>query len=149
MGGIGIRLARARAKRDRENGAAAVEFALVLPIFLAVLFGMIDYSWYYYQRFALAAAVRDGVRNGVTVALISDPWTTAKTQVIADMNMSGSALSVGNVITWGPTVGKIGGSFPNQYLNFSVTMSYTPLVGFIPFLPTQMSYQMSMFLEVQ
>jgi len=140
-----------RARRSGSHGGAAVEFAIVLPIFLAVVFGIIDWGWYYYQRFTLAAAVRDGIRYGVTFSIASDPWTQAQTRAVADLSVSGSPINPGVGMTWGPSSGKISGSAATfqQYLTLSATRNYTPLVGFIPYLPTTMSYQMSMLLEVQ
>jgi Flp pilus assembly protein TadG len=143
---------RRRGRPDAQSGAAAVEFALVLPIFLAVLFGMIDFGWYYYQRFTLAAAVRDGIRFGVTVAVSQDPWTTGQLRAKSDLALPGSPINSATP-TWGPSTGKIstmaGQPIPNQFLTLSATMPFTPLVGFVPFLPTTMSYSMSMLLEVQ
>jgi hypothetical protein len=145
-----------RARRSGSYGGAAVEFAIVLPIFLAVVFGIIDWGWYYYQRFTLAAAVRDGIRFGVTFALKDDPWTQAQTRAIADLSVSGSPINSGSAgLSWGPSAtaspGRIAGDATTyqQYLTLSATYTYTPLVGFIPFLPTSMTYQMSMLLEVQ
>jgi len=113
---------------------------------------MIDMAWYYYQRFALAAAVRDGVRVGVTVPTSEDPWDKAQDRIKADLSVSSSPINPNN-ITWGPSTGHIasisGLSSPNQYLTMSCTYPFTPLVGFIKFLPTSMTYQMSMLLEVQ
>ena len=47
-----------RPRRDPQNGGAVVEFAIVLPIFLSLMFGAIDYGWYFYQKYTLAAAVQ-------------------------------------------------------------------------------------------
>jgi hypothetical protein len=143
--------AACRALRRGQRGAAAVEFALVLPVFLAVVFGTIDYGWYYYQRFTLAAAVRDGIRYGVTVAVSQDPWATAQVRAKADLALSGSPINQ-TTPTWGPSTNQIStmaGPPPNQFLTLSASMPFTPLVGFVPFLPKTMTYQMSMLLEVQ
>ena len=45
-----------------ERGAAAVEFAIIVPVFLLIVFGMIDFSRAYYTQSAVAAAVREGAR---------------------------------------------------------------------------------------
>lgn len=37
-------------KKGRESGQATVEWALVLPVFLLLVFGIIDFSWIGYQR---------------------------------------------------------------------------------------------------
>lgn len=46
----------------RERGAAAVEFALVLPILLAVVFGIVEFSWTFNQQISLSNAARESAR---------------------------------------------------------------------------------------
>ena len=48
--------------RKRERGAAAVEFALVLPLMLSPWSGHIDFGRLYYQQVVLSNAARDGAR---------------------------------------------------------------------------------------
>jgi Flp pilus assembly protein TadG len=45
-----------------DRGAAAVEFALVLPILLLVVFGIIDFGRAYNAQITLTQAAREGVR---------------------------------------------------------------------------------------
>ena len=45
-----------------DRGAAAVEMALVLPVLLFLLMGMIDFGRAYNQQIRLSAASREGVR---------------------------------------------------------------------------------------
>jgi Flp pilus assembly protein TadG len=46
----------------RREGAAAVEFALVLPLLLVLLLGIIDFGLYYYNNLQLTHAARDAAR---------------------------------------------------------------------------------------
>lgn len=46
----------------RERGAAAVEFALVLPILIVILLGILDFGLYYYNDLQLTHAARDAAR---------------------------------------------------------------------------------------
>jgi hypothetical protein len=48
------------------KGASAVEFALVLPVLLLILFGTIEYGWYLTVQFMLSNAVTEGARVGIT-----------------------------------------------------------------------------------
>ena len=49
----------------REHGQALVEFALVLPILLLLLCGIIDFGWLYYNQITLNNAAREGARYAV------------------------------------------------------------------------------------
>jgi Flp pilus assembly protein TadG len=53
---------RRRARRD-EGGAAAVEFALVLIPLLYLVFGLIQYGWYFYAMQSGSSAVGDAARR--------------------------------------------------------------------------------------
>lgn len=48
-----------------ESGQSLVEFALVLPILLALLCGIIDFGWLYYNQITLNNAAREGARYAV------------------------------------------------------------------------------------
>jgi hypothetical protein len=48
--------------RGKDRGAAAVEFALVLPILMLLVFGMVDFGRAYNARITLSNAAREGVR---------------------------------------------------------------------------------------
>jgi Flp pilus assembly protein TadG len=57
----------------RDRGAAAVEFALVVPILLTLVIGIIEFGRAYNIQTTLSNAARDGVRvmalqNDVTAA---------------------------------------------------------------------------------
>lgn len=48
--------------RRRESGAAALEFALVLPILVLLIMGMVEFSRAYNAQISLTHATREGVR---------------------------------------------------------------------------------------
>ena len=48
-----------------EKGQAMVEFALCLPILLALLCGIVDFGWIYYNQITLNNAAREGARYAV------------------------------------------------------------------------------------
>ena len=56
---------RSKRQRQRQRGAAAVEFALILPILLALLVGGIDASLALYDKAVITNASREGARAGI------------------------------------------------------------------------------------
>jgi Flp pilus assembly protein TadG len=67
---------RALVRRRTDEGAAAVEMALLLPILLIIVFGIIDFGRAYNTQIALTQGAREGVR-GLALGTTTDP--TAKT----------------------------------------------------------------------
>jgi Flp pilus assembly protein TadG len=68
----------------RQRGAAAVEFALVLPIFLLLVMGAIDWGWFFFIDQVATNGAREGARAGSVVApaplkTISDAVSAAQT----------------------------------------------------------------------
>lgn len=48
-----------------EKGQAMVEFALILPILLLIICGIIDFGWMFYNQLSLDNACREGARYSV------------------------------------------------------------------------------------
>lgn len=61
-----------RFRRPQTAGQALVEFALVVPIFLLVLFGILDMSRFVYNSNALNEGAREGARQGTVAWRPSD-----------------------------------------------------------------------------
>lgn len=58
----------ARSRRARSGGQTLVEFALVFPVFMAILFGMLDVGRFVYMGSTLSQAAREGARLAATEA---------------------------------------------------------------------------------
>ena len=61
----------------RENGTAAIEFAIILPLLLLLVFGIIEFSLLLYNKAMITNASREGARAGV-VYHYDDKNTTTK-----------------------------------------------------------------------
>lgn len=99
---------RSRAQ-GRQRGAAAVEFALVLPILLAVAGGIIEFSYIYNLQISVTQAAREAAR---TMAIKNDVGL-AKAAAIAGAP--------------GLTAGNFGFAFSGacaKDLNATVTVTY-------------------------
>ena len=66
---------RRSVSRSKSRGQGIVEFALVVPIFLALTFGIIELGWLVYNNHTVSNATREGARyamvNGSRGAEIS------------------------------------------------------------------------------
>jgi hypothetical protein len=63
-----------RKKRNGEQGAAAIEFALVLPLLIILFFGIIECSIILYDKAVITNASREGARVGIVYRF--DPSNT-------------------------------------------------------------------------
>ncbi|MCV9992998.1 pilus assembly protein [Paeniglutamicibacter sp. ZC-3] len=46
----------------REQGSSAVEFALVLPVLITLLLGIIEFGFFFNQQISVTQAAREGAR---------------------------------------------------------------------------------------
>ena len=87
-----------KARRRRERGQSLVEFALVLPIFLLVVFAIVDFG----MGFRAWISVTNAAREGARVGAVRGTCDAIRTQV---KNTSGGLVnSDGQVTIKSPTV---------------------------------------------
>jgi Flp pilus assembly protein TadG len=70
---------RASGQAARDRGAAAVEFALLLPVLLLLVFGIIDFGRALNAQITLTQAAREGAR----LAAVGQPNVVGRTQAAA------------------------------------------------------------------
>jgi Flp pilus assembly protein TadG len=63
--------------RRTERGAAALEFALVVPLLLLLLIGGITTAMTYSDHLSATNAVREGARYGAATDVTSNQWATS------------------------------------------------------------------------
>lgn len=75
-------MATKRHRGDKDRGAAAVEFALVVPLLLTLVFGIIEFGWAYGQMLDVRHGAREGARlvsvNALPPGMTSDDVTPAQ-----------------------------------------------------------------------
>lgn len=69
-------MTRSRRVRD-HRGAAAVEFALIVPIVILLLIGTVTTAMVYSNHLAVTNAVREGARYGAAADITSSGWATS------------------------------------------------------------------------
>jgi Flp pilus assembly protein TadG len=62
-------------KKDGERGQSLVEFALVAPVFLLILFAIVDFGMGFHSWISVTNSAREGARVGA-VGAVSDTTTT-------------------------------------------------------------------------
>jgi Flp pilus assembly protein TadG len=115
-----------------ERGAVAVELALVLPILLVLVFGVIDFGRAFNAQETLTQAAREGSRLAA-VCNSASPSTcgtvAARTQAAAP-NLTGMTVAP-SICATGAT------SATDAVVTTTWTISYSsPLVGLIPGFPS-------------
>lgn len=123
--------------RKNEKGQSIVEFALVLPVLILILVGIIEFGWLFNGKITLTSAAREGAR----VAAIIKNETTATAAVNETANLSG--LTINSVqysyITGGPNnVNRV---------KVEVEGSMNPLVGMFITGPVDMASEAFMRVE--
>lgn len=55
-------------KTRSEKGAAVVEFAVILPLLLLIVFGIVEFGFMLYNKAMITNAAREGARYGIVAA---------------------------------------------------------------------------------
>ena len=83
----------------RDSGAAAVEFALVLPVLLLLLFGIIDFGRLYFTQITLTDAAREGVRVLALEGASGSGYTSTQAAADAQSRVQGAVAGVDSAVT--------------------------------------------------
>jgi Flp pilus assembly protein TadG len=117
--------------RRRERGAAAVEFALVLPLLLSTVGGAIDFGRLYYQQIMLSNAARDGARLASmgTTTYGDAAVRTATKNAAKPMSLTDAQVQIASPRCSGTPAQATVTVTPPQAFKWTI-------LGFIPALPT-------------
>lgn len=66
----------------KRRGATLVEFAVVLPLLLAILMGIVEFGWVFMVRQTLTNAAREGCRTAVLKASTEEDVATRVREVM-------------------------------------------------------------------
>jgi Flp pilus assembly protein TadG len=145
-------------RRHGRRGGNAIEFALTLPIFVFIMFGVLEYGYYFYLSALVEDANRFGCRKGALVdPAVGDPAATAASEIQnrlendynlpCDLNCE----IVTNTVTYG--VGTVDTPehlrVADEYTQCQVTYPYTQTIGLMNLFPTQIESKMIIRLEFQ
>lgn len=71
--------------RRSEKGQAMVEMALVLPILILIIGGIVDFGWLFYNKLALNNAAREGARYAAIHYHLSTDWNAQAVQLMQNV----------------------------------------------------------------
>lgn len=123
---------RQRIRRYNRRGAVVVEFALVLPVLMVLVFGIIEFGHIFFVRQGLINAARVGARTA-TLSLSDDerePLVISRVQ---------HALAAGNLDKYNIAIEYVVEPPPSSAHVVTVTVPYAevsllgPLLGFTDF----------------
>jgi len=80
--------------RKRRRGAAAVEFAIVLPVFVILVFGMIEYGRMVMVQQVITNASREGARKAVLDGATTSSVQSAVTTYLTNAAVHGGSTAV-------------------------------------------------------
>jgi len=103
-----------------DRGAAAVEFALLLPLLLLIVLGIIDFGRLLNAQITLTQAAREGAR----LVALDQPNVPARTQAAAT-GLSPVGVSIQSACAAGAGPGS------NAVVETSYSFAFTPGLGYI------------------
>ena len=111
-----------------QNGAAAVEFAIILPLLVMLVFGIVEFSILFYNKAMITNASREGARVGIVFN--SNLSNAARTQLITNTvtNYCGNNLITFGAAGTSPTVNVSLGAGAGDPLTVTVDYHYNFLV---------------------
>ena len=124
-----------------RRGAEAVEFALVAPVMIALVFGAIDYGLFFWQQARAATALDAAMRVGSMTAAPPEEWGNgacstclSAVSLEASQRLSEVGFEVApsalepEIVGVGPNVPASGGR--TCALTLSVDLPYSAITGF-------------------
>ncbi|MFC1513248.1 TadE/TadG family type IV pilus assembly protein [Thermodesulfobacteriota bacterium] len=140
---------RVKVFNNGERGASVLEFAIVLPILLVLLFGVIEFGFILYNKAMLTNAAREGVRAGIVAQsprLDEDGIRAIVEKYCEDMLVSFGGSTVPTVVATLPASLTFGND-----LEVEVTYPYSFLLipSFVPVIPPAVDLQARVIMKYE
>ena len=135
-----------RKSRDRERGAALVEFAVLAPLLILLVLGIVEFGW----KFGQFNDVRHAAREGARFAAVDGGDNNAIYQQVCQTMDALSAGLTSIDVTLDPDVDANGETNIGEQASISVTATVDSLSGvplITPFLPSTLTSDIEFRLE--
>ena len=118
-------------KLRSESGASAVEFALLLPVLMMILFGTIEFGLALYRQSILTNASREGARLGIVQSIPA--ITTTAINAAIDNYLTAAGIPPGTVTR---TIVAGGATGTPVTVTLNLPYTYAVLPGLTSIAPT-------------
>jgi len=119
----------------RSNGQALVEFALLVPLLIIIILGIIEFGRIWMTMNVLASAAREGARKAAVTAPDADQVQTVVEKVLTAADITGATIT-----TIGPNA--------DNEVTVRVQINYTVVTGsFVPGLSSTMPLSRSVVMH--
>ena len=128
---MGTRTAPTARRRRTDSGAATVELALLLPLLLVLVFGIIDFGRAFNAQVTLSEAAREGARLAAVCNSSAPPTcgTVASRTAAAAPNLAGATVATTTTCPVGST------SATDAVVTVTWTITFSGPVSAIPGMP--------------
>lgn len=116
-----------KTSKHKRQGVAAVEFALVVPIFLLLVFGIIEFGRSLMVQQVLVNASREGARR----AVLENATASAVAETVSDYLKGASVDVPKSGITISPDPAEV---FNNQEITVSISVNFSDVSWMPPFI---------------
>lgn len=102
----------------KRRGSNAIEFALIMPVYVALMIGIVEFSWMFFVRSQVINTVRDSCRAGAVTPQDEAPEDVAESQMQAFLDgytSCGGGCSASAIIT---------GTSPEESLTCTLLVEY-------------------------
>jgi Flp pilus assembly protein TadG len=124
-----------------QRGTNAIEFALIAPVLFAILFGVVDYGWYFGQQVVLDRAVRAGARSASV-----QPQAAALATAETSADEAWTAYGLPGTVIFDPSILTIAGDV--DLIRVVGTLEFSAPSGLTP-VPSQLVSSIAFRLEDQ
>ncbi len=99
-----IRPSRPVRHGTRDAGIASLEFVIILPVMLILLFGVMEYGWMLAKSGEVVNAAREGAREGARTDATNADILAVVDARMADAGIAGYATTINNAAEVGDPV---------------------------------------------
>jgi Flp pilus assembly protein TadG len=109
-----------------QNGASAIEFAIVLPVLVLLIAGIMEFSVFLYDQAVITNASREGARAGIVFS--DPPISDAEIEAVVNNYCTGHLITFGAAPGATTSVSRAGSGSAGDPLTVSVNYHYDFLV---------------------